>query len=461
MPLLFSSCKQNKTEPKIESKPYSFDLDSLKVRGHITALVDNSTTSYFTYKGQPMGFEYEMLKRFAESQNLKLEVKVMYNLDNMVPFLQKGFGDIVAANITVTRERLKDVSFSEPLLTTRQVLIQRRDNPNKVQKVRELAGRTVHVRKNSSFYPRLKHLEEELGKSLNIVPLNDSADSKSMNMTIQLMEQVANGEIEFTVADENIAKVQKKLLPNLDISLVLSLEQGIAWAVRKSDTTLLNAVNKWLVYEKKRNDFHTIYTKYFKARTKLKHKIQSEYSSIKGGISPYDSLIRTFADSLGWNWRLLAAQIYQESKFETKAEAWTGASGLMQLMPTTAAAYGVDSNSIQNPEMNLRAGTRYLMWLDQCWQHTVKDSTERIKFVLASFNVGLGHIIDARNLAAKYEKDPTKWDNNVAEYILKKSEKAYYTDKVCKHGYCRGSEPYAYVEEIMERYRHYQNLIQE
>jgi membrane-bound lytic murein transglycosylase F len=307
----------------------------------------------------------------------------------------------------------------------------------------------------------LKNLEEEIGKTINIVALSDSGEEKVMNKTLQLIEQVVNGEIEMTVADENIARVEKKLNPQIDISVPISFEQDIAWVLRKSDTALLNAVNTWLRYEQKRNDYYTIYTKYFRARTKLKQKIESDYSSIHGGISPYDPLLKEFADTLNWDWRLLAAQVYQESKFNPNAQAWTGASGLLQLMPSTAQAHGVDSNSISDPRQNLRAGTKYIEWIDQCWKHTVADSMERIKFVLASFNVGLGHIIDARNLAEKYGKDPCKWDDNVAEFVLKKSNREFYTDEVCKHGYCRGSEPYDYVEEIMDRYRHYRNLIEE
>jgi len=251
------------------------------------------------------------------------------------------------------------------------------------------------------------------------------------------------------------------MYPNIDISVAISFPQSIAWAMRKPDTLLLNAVNEWLGNEKKKNDYYTIYTKYFKARTVLKKKLNSEYSSLSGGISPYDDLIKKYADTLGWDWRLLASQIYQESKFDPEAESWTGASGLMQLLPQTALAYQVDSSQIKLPEPNLRAGAGYLKWLDGVWENTITDSLERTKFILASFNVGLGHIIDARNLAQKYGKDPTLWDNNVAEFILKKSKKKYYRDEVCKHGYCRGSEPFAYVQEVMERYGHYVNLIPE
>ena len=456
-----TSCSDSRTDYIPVKTEYSFDLDSIKKRGSLIALVDNSTTSYFTYKGQPMGFEYELLKRFCDSQGIQLDVRVVYSLDEVLEMLESGKGDVVAANMTVTKERSKQVAFSKPILKTKQVLIQLKNRNEKIEDASELGGKTVHVRKESSFYQRLKNLEEEIGDSINIVAVSDTGEDQTVNKTLQLIRQVSEGEIDFTVADENIAKVEKKMFPNIDITTPISFPQNIAWACRKSDTSLVSAINEWLSHEKKRNDFHTIYTKYFKARTKLKKKVNSEYSSMSGGISPFDPIIKEQSAEINWDWRLLASQIYQESKFDPNARAWTGASGLMQLLPKTAQAYDVDSNLILDPEANIIAGVNYLAWLDQCWQLTVKDSMERKKFVLASFNVGLGHIIDARNLASKYGSSPEIWDNNVAEYVLLKSEKKYYQDEVCKHGYCRGREPYNYVSEVMNRYEHYINLIPE
>lgn len=408
-----------------------------------------------------MGYEYDLLQRFANAHDLDLEVRIMYSLDEFTKQLYRGEGDVIAANLTVTKDRTKRVNFSDPLLQTRQVLVQHRQSPNKVMEVHELIGREVHVPLESSFYHRLMNIEDELGAEINIVALADSGEFRVPNKTLQLIDRVANQKIEITVADENIAKVEKKMKPQLHISTAISFPQNIGWALRKNDTVLLSAINEWLAYEKKRNDYYTIYTKYFRARTKLKQKIISDYSSQSGGISPYDDVIKKYSSNLNWDWRLLSAQVYQESKFDPNAVAWTGATGLMQLLPTTAQAYDVDSSLIKDPESNIKAGVSYLKWLDKCWSHTVTDSLERIKFVLASFNVGLGHIIDARNLASKYGDQPDLWDDHVAKYILLKSEPKYYRDEVCKHGYCRGSEPFNYVNSVMNRYGHYLNLIPE
>ncbi len=457
--LVVISCVPEK-EKTVAPKSYSFDLDSIKSRNKLVALVDNSTTSYFIYKGSPMGFEYELLERFTKHIGVELEVKIVYNLDSMMHYLNQGLGDVVAANITSTANRKKHVTFTNAIHKTHQVLIQRNIRDSLLTELEHLSNKTIHVWSASSFLERLQNLSGELDEPINIVAVNNNDTAVAMNMTLQLIEAVSKGKIDYTVADENVAKVQKKMLGNLNIDLDISLEQNIAWAFRKSDTALLSIANEWLKKEKNHNDFYTIYTKYFKARTNLKRKLQSDYSSVSGGqISPYDEIIKQEALEIDWDWRLLTAQIFQESKFDPTAESWIGAYGLMQLLPHTAASYGLDSSNIDQPQANIRAGVKYLMWINEFWAKSIDDETERQKFILASYNVGLGHIIDAKNLADKFGADPTVWEDNVENYILKKSESKFYTDEVCKHGYCRGKEPYNYVKNIMEGYEHYKNLI--
>ncbi len=453
------SCVEEQPKKMEEPLPYTFDLDSIQKRGSLIALVDNSTTSYFIYKGQPMGFEYELLERFANYLKVELEVRVVYNLDSLTQLLNNGEGDVVAANITATSNRKKYVSFSNPIHKTHQVLVQRRSD-SMLTSLEELSDKTIHVWSNSSFIERLQNLSGELGEPINIVAVDNTDTSIVMNKTLQLVEAVSKGTIDYTVADENIAKVQQKMHGNLNIDLDISLEQNIAWAFRHPDSNLLNAANEWLKLEKEQKDFYTIYLKYFKARSKLKKKLQSDFSSVSGGqISPYDEILKKEVRAIGWDWRLLAAQVFQESKFDADAESWIGAYGLMQLVPHTAAAYGIDSSNMTSPAANIRAGVSYLKWIQNFWEKTIEDSIQVQKFVLASYNVGLGHIIDAKNLADKYGANPAIWDDNVEDYVLLKSEQKYYSDEVCKHGYCRGKEPYNYVKNIFEGYEHYKNLI--
>ena len=148
--------------------------------------------------------------------------------------------------------------------------------------------------------------------------------------------------------------------------------------------------------------------------------------------------------------------MYQESRFQPNVKSWAGAFGLMQFMPSTASRFGINPNS--SNEQQIRAGVKFLMWLEERFDN-IESRDEKIKFTLAAYNVGLGHIIDARNLAEKNGSNPDIWDDNVDKYLLSKSDPEFYNDPVVKYGYCRGKETYAYVRDIMERYEHYSNLI--
>lgn len=200
-----------------------------------------------------------------------------------------------------------------------------------------------------------------------------------------------------------------------------------------------------------------IYNKYFKNKKSYRSRIQSDFYSKNGNkISRYDEIIKKNASRIGWDWRFLCSQVYQESGFDPRSESWAGASGLIQLMPATAKEVGV--NNSFDPKQNLRGGVKYLNRIRKRFE-TVEDSIQKVKFTLAAFNCGPGHVLDAMRLAEKHGKDPNVWDDNVEDYILKLSEKKYYLDEVVRHGYVRGKEPYNYVRDIFLRYEHYKQFI--
>jgi len=294
----------------------------------------------------------------------------------------------------------------------------------------------------------LINLMDELGGVINIKFAEGLGTEK-------LIEMVSEGEIDYTVADENVAVLNKAYMSNIDISTPLSFTQNVAWACRISSPELLKAFNEWLIAFKATEDFAVIHLKYFKARTKHKERVMSEYSSIKGDkLSPYDEVIKREAQRLNWDWKLLTAMIYQESQFVPDAKAWTGASGLMQLIPETAERFGADS--LSGPSENIHAGISFLLSLNKYWGDRLQDSLEVIKFSLASYNVGLGHVLDAVRLTEKFNSDASQWEN-VAKFLELKSQPEYYKDPVVKHGYCRGSEPVEYVRSIISLWEHYSN----
>ena len=451
---------------KPETKPYkiSKDLEAIKEDGVLHAITIYNSTSYFLYKGMPMGFEYELLSRLAKNLGLKLKITIAEDIDDLFDMLNNGKGDLIAYGLTITEPRKNLVSFTENHYVTHQALVQRmpdnwRSLPGyKIDKqlisnTLELSNDTVWVRENSSYAERIKNLENEIGADIPVAHINGNVT------TDEIIKMVVDGEIKRTVADHNIAAINKTYYPILNIDTRVSFSQRIAWAVRQNSPDLLEAINKWINNEKKSDDYYVIYNKYFKNTRSNRSRIKSDfYSKNSNKISKYDDIIKENASELGWDWRFLSSQVYQESRFDPTAESWAGATGLIQLMPATAKEVGVSNN--YNPEENIRGGVKYLDRMRDNFE-AVEDSIQKVKFTLAAFNCGAGHVYDAMRLAEKNGKNPNIWDENVEEYILKLKDKKYYLDDVVRHGFVRGREPYNYVRDIFLRYEHYKKFIEE
>ncbi|MFY0626259.1 MAG: transporter substrate-binding domain-containing protein [Reichenbachiella sp.] len=435
------------------------DLDSIINRGYLVAIFDNSLNSMFLYRGQPMGFEYELVSNFASSLGVELKFKMTRSLDEGFEMLNNGMGDILAYNLTVTQKRKNIIGFTDPQHLVSQVLIQRKPKEWRKMKLHEIdrkliknpidmADITVHVRKASAYASRLRNLADEIGGDIRVIEMEDME-------TEEIIEMVASGEIEYTVADDNIAKLHARFYPLLDVSTAVSLPQQIAWGVRNNSTSLTEKINEWQAQMKRTADFNDLYNKYFRNSRVPRDFINSEFLSKDGNtISPYDSLIKQYAKTIDWDWKLLAAQISKESKFNPDAKSWVGARGLMQVMPKTAKEYGI--KKLTDPNQNIKAGTIHLKWLEDRWVH-LSDSSEKLKFVLGSYNVGHGHVWDAVRLTEKYGGNSHSWEE-VSKYLRLKSKEKYFKDPVVQYGFCRGDEPADYVIDILYRYDRYLQL---
>lgn len=455
-----NTCREQEKESFVKLNT----LEKVKKRGSLIAVMDFNSTNYFIYRGEPMGYQYELLKLLAEHLDVKLEVVPENDVDKNFEMLRTNKCDIIAINLAITKERSQIIDYTKPHSQTHQVLVQRKPENWKVlrkseleaQLIRnqlELAKKVVYVQKGTSYAQRIKNLSDEIGDSIIII---EKADLE----VEELIELVANGEIDYTITDENVALVNQIYYPNLDVKTAVSFPQNLAWGLRKGDDEFKTEVDKWLLEFKKTKKYSLIYNKYFKNRRSVKIVESDFYAQNSGKVSVYDDYIKKYSDEIDWDWRLLASLIYQESRFKPNVKSWAGAYGLMQLMPTTAKRFGVSKKS--QPEKHIKAGVDFIKWLDDRFVNRgISDDEEKIKFILASYNVGLGHILDARRLAEKNGKDPDVWENNVDEYILKKSNPKYYKDPVVKYGYCRGSETYNYVYQILDRYEHYKNIIPE
>lgn len=456
---LFVSCGNKRAETSTESH----DLPAIVERGKLIATTDYNSISYFIYRGTLMGYQYELLRDFANSLDLDLEVKVSNNLENDFEDLANHGTDIIAINLTVTAERQKQMNFTTPIMQTRQVLVQLserqrlRNNRNykgekQIKSTLDMAGKTIHVVKNSAFAERLRNIESEIGDSIDIVEV-ENIDSE------QLIEQVAKGEIDYCVTDEDVAMINQTYYPALDISTAVSFPQNMAWAVSKDNPLLLEAVNNWIAGMRNSTFHMVLYKKYFKDPKTLT-RAQSPYQSFRGGsISKYDDAIKKYSKQIDWDWRLLASLIYQESRFNENARSWCGAFGLMQLMPETANHFGIDTTA--SAEANIKAGVKFIKWLNKQLKDSVANDEERVKFILASYNIGLGHVLDARRVTRANGGNPDVWDgdSNVDYFLRHKSDMIYYDPELVHSGYCRGDETHNFVRDIIERFNIYKTLI--
>ena len=413
------------------------DLDQIIEDGELIVLTINSYASYFNYREVPMGFQYELAQGFAKSLGVELKVIVLNSEVELVDALHSGEGDLIAYNLAITNERKKDLIYCGKENISHQVLVQR-SSKDALNDVTQLVGKEVYVMPGK-YKERLDNLNHELGGGIIIHEVTEDSITNE-----DLIEMVAKGKIDYTVTNNELAKINKTYNPNLDISMEISFDQRSAWAVRKTSPKLAEAADKWHRDNINSAEYEASARRYFELN---KHTPQAAILSLEDGrISYYDDLFRKYASQINWDWRLL----YTESNFNPSAVSWAGAKGLMQLMPSTARAYGVPAGMEIDPEQSIKGGVKYISELQNIFSK-VKDDKERMMFVLASYNSGIGHVFDAMALAEKYGKDKYVWDGNVAVYMLLKNKEEYYKDPVCKNGYFRGTETYNFVRDVLTR----------
>lgn len=431
------------------------DIRAIKKKGVLKLVTAYNPTGFFLYKDQKMGFEYDFIKKFAESLGVKLQVIIVNDPEQMRQKLLTGEADIMAYNIPVMNLPMNYVEFSHPYVQTELVLVQRTVNkksPDYIGSVNNLAGRTISVTEQSPYLQTLSDIRFDLNNNLNI---NMIGNSKSPE---DLIRMISESKIDYTVANKEIALINKSYYKNLDIGTTITPPQDIAFSIHRKHKNLLRTLNRFIDNSRKDKTLYALYNQYFKtSRLTLETDVSNERGAVLSteAISAYDGLIQKYAAEVNWDWRLVASLIWQESRFKPTARSWAGATGLMQLMPATARRFGLNTmQEIYQPELNIKTGTKYIAWLENFWKE-IQDDTERKKFIMGSYNAGEGHVKDAQRLAKKYGYDTQKWDGNVEYFLLNKSKPAFYNDPVCKYGYCRGSEPFNYVRSIIKKYSSY------
>jgi membrane-bound lytic murein transglycosylase F len=426
-------------------------LEEIVKSGYIRVLTRNNDTSFFIYRGHRMGFDYELGKRLAQHLGIRVDMIITQSWAEMVPALLKGEGDVIAAEVTVTEERKKQVLFAEPWGKTREVIVWK-DGTLPLAGAEDLAGKSVHVRKTSAYFGTLTELNQKLkaaGKpEVVIKPVPEDWETDTV------LQAVSRGEMVYTIADDLLANIHTAYWDNLVVGPPISADRELAWAVRPKDVKLKKAIDAAFRELRKKPDFNLLRNKYFEAQRTLKKERKDQfYASETGTLSQYDPLVRKYAEQHRFDWRLVAAQIYQESHFDPQRKSWVGALGLFQIMPATARGLGIKDPT--DPEQSIRGGLKYMQQLSDHYKD-VPDAIERYRFALAAYNSGFGHVDDARRLARKARKEATRW-REVAPFLLKLADRKFA--KKARFGYCRGSEPVDYVRHIDERYTGYAQLV--
>lgn len=441
-------------------EPIERDFSDIKEDGTLKMITRYSSNTYFLHQGLEWGFEYELVSKFAENHDLALEVVIVGPEENPYDMLNRGEGDLIAANYAATEERKKYVNFTRPYNLVDQVLVFSDDIEDAPQSIEEVAEREipVTVRRNSSYYHRLQGLKKN-GVEVPIQLVSNEKDTESLLFEISNN----NSDYQATVADDNIFQATNKYMKGLRKGPVIAENDTIAWAIRKNAPDLESELNGFL-YDHfrfgrsdeapKRSSFLNILRKrYFESGPQIAEYYNPESKRKNLGIiSPYDDLIKQVADSAGIDWLLVASIAAQETKFNPQSKSWAGAVGLMQVLPRYSEIR--DEEKLYNEEINVREGVRIIK--EHLDHYSYMDSTNQWSFALAAYNAGQGHVADARRLAIDHNKNPNEWEN-VADALLKLMHRKYYKD--ARYGFCRGIETVRYVQEIKNRYQTYQTIL--
>ncbi len=428
---------------------YKADLPVIKEKKILRVLTRNNAVTYFIWRGRLMGFEYELMRKFAREQKLQLEMIIAPSREHLIPMLLWGGGDLISASLTVTEQRRTyGIEFTNPYNVVSEVVIARIDD-TELNHVTQLEGRTIWVRRSSSYWATLERLR--LKGHIRFIL---KAAPESME-TEEIIDKVASGEYDLTVSDSHILDVA--LTWRDDVRAAFTIKENVkhGWAVRKEDEKLLEALNAFLEKEYRKTFYNITYNKYFKNPRRIQQLVKFRSDGGNGGeLSPYDDLVRKYAEKYGFDWPLIIALMYHESRFKSDAVSWAGARGLMQVLPVTAKRFGI--SDLEDPEKSIIAGMKMLHWLYDQFELELPVQ-ERTWFTLASYNAGLGHVYDARELAKELGLDPNRWFDNVELAMLKLSKPEYFRDAT--YGFVRGVEPVTYVRNIRKLYAAYIELL--
>jgi len=435
--------------------PVDFDLDAIKNRGTIRLATRYSSVSYFLHHGLERGFEFEFFSEFASEHGLRVEVVIPSGDEDPIDLLNRGEADVIAQNYVITPDRVRYIEFTEPYNVVDQVVVLPALMEREITSLDSLAGITVTVRRESSYYETLLGLQQR-GIDVAIETVPETLDTEALILA------VAEGQIQATIADDNLLRASMVYIQGVQEGPRLAARDLVSWGIRSNAPALKQAADAFITshfrfsepdQQPRRSTLLNILRERYFENERMIHRFraQSPVTPYSGLLSPYDGLVRPIAEEMGVDWKLVVAIMAQESQFDPNAVSWAGAVGLMQVIPRFSP---LTEEELFDEEANVREGIRIIkQHLDH---YSYLDSINQISLALATYNAGMGHVADARRIAIDRNRDPNQWEN-VEDGLLKLMNRQFYMH--ARHGFARGIETSNYVRDIMSRYRMYDTIV--
>ena len=429
-----------------ESSPLT--VADLQRRGAITFLMHHSAASYFLYRGEQMGFEYELALAFARELGVELEVLTPPSDVELTSWLKVGKGDVMAGLVTTTEADGEPLRVSVPYLETRAQILTRSAESG-LRDVNDLAGKTIAVQPDA----RYAHELLASARALPFPPVLTKVQSDDgINNAVKAVEY---GQATAMLVPEPIAEITHRVYPGkLRTAWTAPEPVRLVWAVRPEQTDLLRAINGFLERANRSGLRKILFEKYFVTAEHLRDITRvSESTLITKRLSRYDHLIARHAEEAGFDWRLVAALIFEESRFDNERVSEAGAYGLMQITPMAAQDMGVKNSTA--PRGNIAAGVKYLQTLARQFPHGRPD--DRLALMLASYFIGPGHVEDAQRLARVLGYDPHCWQESMERVLPLLADPTYQMQTL--YGSAPGSRAVRYVNAIRKRYSLYSQYV--
>lgn len=410
------------------------DLEAIKARGELKVITRNNATCYYEGAHGPVGFEYDLAKAFAEHLGVKLRLVILDTYQEMVSTLLSGDADLIAAGLTASDHHEQHLDFGPGYLEVYRQVVGRRDGPEP-KKIEDLSGQLLCVSAGTSHEQFLLKLKQQYPKlSWKTIPGYE---------TDEILELTWKGEIPLTIAYSDIIDINLRYYPELRVWLNLTKGQKLAWAMHPQNRHLQQAAYNWFDQKSTQAKLKRLIEHYYKHLDVFDYVDLMRFRRrLRDRLPQYQKYFEEAAKKYGTDWKLVAAQAYQESHWNPRAKSFTGVRGMMMLTLETARLFKVKSRL--DPKESIDAGTRYFARLHRRIGDEVTEP-DRTHMALAAYNVGWGHLGDARTLALRMGKDPNSWQDVRSTLPLLRQKKYYRT---LEYGYARGTEPVRYVERI-------------